>query len=52
MADGRLSPSLGAMDAIIIDELGYLQFPASSGALLFQLISHQYKKCHDDHYQS
>ena len=28
------------MDAVILDELGYLPFPASGGALLFHLISH------------
>ena len=27
-------------DAVILDELGYLPFPASGGALLFHLISH------------
>jgi len=32
------------MDAVIIDELGYLPFPASGGALLFHLISHLYEK--------
>ena len=32
------------VDAVILDELGYLPFPASSGALLFHLISHLYEK--------
>lgn len=32
------------MDAVILDELGYLPFPASGGALLFHLISHLYEK--------
>jgi DNA replication protein DnaC len=27
------------MDAVILDELGYLPFPDSGGALLFHLIS-------------
>lgn len=29
---------------VILDELGYLPFPASSGALLFHLISQLYEK--------
>lgn len=32
------------VDAVILDELGYLSFPASGGALLFHLISHLYEK--------
>ena len=32
------------MDAVILDELGYLPFPESGGALLFHLISHLYEK--------
>ena len=32
------------VDAVILDELDYLPFPASSGALLFHLISHLYEK--------
>jgi DNA replication protein DnaC len=31
-------------DAVILDELGYLPFPASGGALLFHLISQLYEK--------
>ena len=31
-------------DAVIVDELGYLPFPASGGALLFHLISQLYEK--------
>ena len=41
---GNLGKQLGQMDAIILDALGYLPFPASSGALLFHLISPLYKK--------
>ena len=29
---------------MILDELGYLPFPASGGALLFHLIGHLYEK--------
>ena len=32
------------IDAVILDELGYLPFPESGGALLFHLISHLYEK--------
>ena len=32
------------MNAVILDELGYLPFPASGGALLFHLISQLYEK--------
>ena len=31
-------------DAVILDELGYLPFPASGGAMLFHLISQLYEK--------
>jgi len=31
-------------DAVILDELGCLPFPASGGALLFRLISQLYEK--------
>ena len=41
---GNLAKQLTAMDAVILDELGYLPFPASGGALLFHLISHLYEK--------
>ena len=41
---GNLAKQLCLMDAVIIDELGYLPFPASSGALLFHLISQLYEK--------
>jgi hypothetical protein len=32
------------VDAVILDELGYLPFPASSGALLFHFISQMFEK--------
>lgn len=32
------------MDAVILDELGYLPFPESGGALLFHLICQLYEK--------
>ena len=41
---GNLAKQLQHMDAVILDELGYLPFPASGGALLFHLISHLYEK--------
>jgi len=41
---GNLAKQLSVMDAVIIDERGYLPFPASGGALLFHLISHLYEK--------
>lgn len=41
---GNLAKQLQHMDAVILDELGYLPFPASGGALLFHLISYLYEK--------
>lgn len=41
---GNLAKQLVLFDAVILDELGYLPFPASGGALLFHLISHLYEK--------
>lgn len=41
---GNLAKQLTTMDAVILDELGYLPFPASGGALLFHLISQLYEK--------
>lgn len=41
---GNLAKQLIHIDAVILDELGYLPFPASSGALLFHLISQLYEK--------
>ena len=39
-----LGKRLCQTDAVIIDELGYLPFPQSGGALLFHLISQLYEK--------
>lgn len=41
---GSLAKRLIQIDAVIIDELGYLPFPESGGALLFHLISQLYEK--------
>ena len=41
---GSLGKQLTVMDAVILDELGYLPFPESGGALLFHLISQLYEK--------
>lgn len=41
---GSLARQLMQMDAVILDELGYLPFPESGGALLFHLISQLYEK--------
>lgn len=41
---GNLARQLVQIDAVILDELGYLPFPASGGTLLFHLISQLYEK--------
>lgn len=41
---GWLAKQLCQVDALILDELGYLPFPESGGALLFHLISQLYEK--------
>jgi len=41
---GNIAKQLIHIDAVILDELGYLPFPESGGALLFHLISHLYEK--------
>ena len=41
---GRLARRLSQVDAVILDELGYMPFPKSGGALLFHLISQLYEK--------
>ena len=41
---GTMARKLIQMDAVILDELGYLPFPASGGALLFHLISQLYER--------
>ncbi|MDF0607005.1 IS21-like element helper ATPase IstB [Neisseriaceae bacterium TC5R-5] len=40
---GALARRLCQVDAVILDELGYLPFPESGGALLFHLISKLYE---------
>lgn len=39
-----LARQLTRMDAVIVDELGYLPFPEAAGALLFHLISQLYER--------
>jgi DNA replication protein DnaC len=41
---GALARHLTQMDAVILDELGYLPFPEAGGALLFHLISQLYER--------
>ena len=41
---GTMARKLVQMDAVILDELGYLPFPKSGGALLFHLISQLYER--------
>ncbi len=41
---GNLARRLIQIDAVILDELGYLPFPESGGALLFHLISQLYER--------
>lgn len=41
---GALARQLTQMDAVILDELGYLPFPEMGGALLFHLISQLYER--------
>jgi len=41
---GRLAHRLTSLDALVLDEMGYLPFSASGGALLFHLISKLYEK--------
>jgi hypothetical protein len=41
---GTLARKLIQIDAVILDELGYLPFPESGGALLFHLISQLYER--------
>lgn len=41
---GALARHLTQMDAVVLDELGYLPFPAAGGALLFHLISQLYER--------
>ena len=41
---GAMARQLTQMDGVILDELGYLPFPESGGALLFHLISQLYER--------
>lgn len=41
---GRLARQLLMLDAVLLDELGYLPFSQSGGALLFHLISRLYER--------
>lgn len=41
---GSLARRLTQMDAVILDELGYLPFPEAGGALLFHLFSQLYER--------
>lgn len=41
---GKIIRQLIAVDCVIIDELGYIPFPKSGGALLFHLMSKLYEK--------
>jgi DNA replication protein DnaC len=41
---GNLAKQLLQVDAVILDELGYLPFPDAGGALLFHLVSQLYEK--------
>jgi DNA replication protein DnaC len=41
---GRWPPADAAADLVILDELGYLPFSASGGALLFHLLSKLYER--------
>jgi DNA replication protein DnaC len=40
---GKIIKQLTALECVIIDELGYIPFPKSGGALLFHLISKLYE---------
>ena len=41
---GKIIRQLSSVDCVIIDKLGYIPFPKSSGALLFHLISKMYEQ--------
>jgi DNA replication protein DnaC len=41
---GKIIRQMAPLDCVIIDELGYIPFPKSGGALLFHLISKLYEK--------
>ncbi len=41
---GQIAEAMTKLDLVILDELGYLPFSASSGALLFHLLSKLYER--------
>ena len=41
---GQLADRLSKLDLVILDELGYLPFSPSGGALLFHLLSRLYEQ--------
>ena len=41
---GQMARRLIQVDVVILDELGYMPFPRSGGALLFHLVSQLYEK--------
>ena len=41
---GQIADGLSKLDLVILDELGYLPFSASGGALLFHLLSKLYER--------
>ena len=41
---GQIAEGLTRLDLVILDELGYLAFSASGGALLFHLLSKLYER--------
>jgi len=41
---GQIAESLTRLDLVILDELGYLPFSASGGALLFHMLSKLYER--------
>jgi len=41
---GRIAASLMRMDLVVLDELGYLPFSPSGGALLFHMLSKLYER--------
>jgi DNA replication protein DnaC len=41
---GQIAESLTRADLVILDELGYLPFSATGGALLFHLLSRLYER--------
>ena len=41
---GQIAESLTKLDLVILDELGYLPFSASGGALIFHMLSRLYER--------